>query len=179
MDFFRKERLLFWCVIVLMLLNVVLVASFWLRKPPFPPPGPGGQHGGARIMEEQLQLSNEQVQEFEQIRQEHFTRADPLDERVHEIRMALLDEIFTNEPNEATIAALCAEIGQTQNQFDNALFNHFRDLKDVCQDQQVTGLKHMLATLLENRRLPLPDPRQPHPGPGRGPGPGHPPPPPR
>lgn len=172
MDFFRKERFLFWCIVVLMLLNVVLVASFWLKRPPFPPPGPGGERGGGRIMEEQLQLSEEQAHQFEQIRQKHFSRTDPLEERVHEIRMTLLDEIFAIKPNEVTIQALCAEIGQTQCQFDRELFNHFRDLKDACKDQQVTELKHMLANLLENRRPP--GPRQPHPGSERGPGPGHP-----
>lgn len=174
MDFFRRERLLFWCVLVLMLLNVALVVSFWLKRPPFPPPGAGQQHGGGRIMEKQLQLSEEQVQQFEQIRQKHFTRSDPLEDRMHEIRMDLLNEIFTAEPNEVRIQVLTAEIGQTQCQFDGELFNHFRDLKDACKDPQVTELKHMLADLLESRRPP--DPRQPHPGSERGLGPGHPPP---
>ena len=38
MDFFAKNRMLFWLIVILVLLNVVTLTSFWLRKPPA---GPG------------------------------------------------------------------------------------------------------------------------------------------
>ena len=176
MDFFTKEKMLFWCVVILMLLNAATLSSFWLRRPPM---GLEGAPVGGRIMEEQLQLSAAQTRQFEQIRDKHFLQTDPLQQEMHEIRMALLEEIFAAEPNETMIATLCEEIGQTQCQFDRELFHHFSELKNTCKDQQVTKLKHLLTNLLtellENRRLP--DPKQPHPRPVRGPEPGHPPPP--
>ena len=146
---------------------------FWLRRPPM---GPKGGPGGGRIMEEQLHLSAAQARQFEQIRDKHFLQTDPLQQEMHEIRMALLEEIFAAEPNETTIQALTAQIGHGQSQFERLLFSHFRDLKNACKDRQVQELKHLLANLLENRRPP--DPRQPHPEPKREPGPGHPLPPP-
>ena len=172
MDFFTKNRMLPWCVGVLVLLNVVTLASFWLRRPPFPPPGPGGKPGGQRIMEEQLQLTDEQARQFEQIRDEHFLRTIPLGDEIHEIRLDLLDEVFAADPNETTIQDLTAEISQRQCQFERQLFRHFRELRNVCTDQQASELRHLLVGLLERARSGgLERPPQ---GPERGPGPGHP-----
>ena len=179
MDFFTKNRLLFWCVGVLLLLNVVTLASFWLRRPPLGPPGgPGGRRGGQRIMEERLQLSDEQARQFKQIRDEHFLRTIPLGDEIHEIRLDLLDEVFAPDPNETTIQDMTAKIGRRQCQFERQLFHHFQELRNVCTDQQAPELRHLLTGLLESARSGgLERPPQ---GPERGPGPGHPaPPPPR
>ncbi len=183
MDYFTKNRMLVWCVGVLVLLNVVTLGLFWLGRPPLgPPEGPGGRQAGQRIMEEQLQLSDEQARQFEQIRAEHFQRTIPLADEIHEIRLALLDEVFAADPNETTIQDLTARIGQRQCQFERQLFHHFQELRNVCTEQQAPELRHLLAGLLERARsggLERP-PQGPERGPGRGPGPGHPgPPPPR
>ena len=150
MDFFTKNRLVFWCVVLLVLLNVATLASFWLRRPPLgPPAGPGGRPAGQRIMEMRLHLTDEQARRFQQLRAEHFLRTRPLQEAMHKIRMDLLDEVFAAEPNDARIQELTAEIGDEQCRFDRQLFRHFRELKDTCNAEQRTELKAMLADLIE------------------------------
>jgi Spy/CpxP family protein refolding chaperone len=202
MDFFTKNRMLFWCVGVLVLLNVVTLGLFWLGRPPLGPPGgPGGRPDSQRIMEEQLQLSDEQARQFELIRDEHFRRTVPLQDDMHQIRLDLLDEVFAAEPNDAAIRELTAQIGRRQGQFERELFVHFRELKAACDDRQMAELREMLADIIEStrprdpRREPLgPDGNLglghppgldgdlgpgPPPGPDGDSGPGHPPPPPR
>ena len=151
MDFFRKEKLLFWCVIVLILLNVTVVATFWVKRPPLgPPPGPGGQPGG-RIMEEQLQLSEEQISQFEQIRNDHFQDTIPLQDKMHKLRLDLVEEVFVAEPNKTTIETLTTEIGLVQRQFERQLFHHFSELRNACTDPQMTTLKRMLIEITSAR----------------------------
>ena len=175
MDFFAKNRMLFWLIVVLVLLNVVTLTSFWLRRPLAGPAGGlQGRPGGQQIMEAQLHLTDEQALQFERLRREHFQRTRPLQDQAHKLRMDLLDEIFAPEPNEARIEALTAEIGDRQTEFERQLFQHFRQLKDVCNADQVAQLKRMLADLLKATRPG--DPRRPPNRPGNGPRPEGPPP---
>jgi cation transport regulator ChaC len=107
---------------------------------------------GQKIMEEQLQLSAEQAQRFEQIRNEHFRRTRPLQDDAHKIRLDILDEIFTSEPNQTRIQNLLAELSGKQNQFEKYLFAHFQELKNACDKQQAEELKFMLIDLIEKTR---------------------------
>ena len=152
-----KNKMLFWCVIILAVLNVITLTSFWMGKPPRGPvpASKGGQDGG-KIMAERLHLSAEQARQFEQIRNEHFMRTRPLQDDIHKIRLEILDEIFSSEPNQAKIA-------------------HFQELKNTCNEDQAKELKIMLRDLIESTRPRDPE-RRPL-GPERGMQPGHRPPP--
>ena len=177
MDFFTKNKMLFWCVIILAALNVVTLTSFWVRKPPFGHPSDSKETpDGGKIMAERLQLSEEQTGQLEQIRNEHFRRTRPLQDDAHKIRLDLLDEIFTSEPNQIRIQNLLAEISNKQSQFDKYLFVHFQELKSACNEDQAEELKIMLRDLIESTR-PRDPRRRPH-GPDGGMQPGHRPPPP-
>lgn len=153
--------MLFWCVIILVLVNVVTLASFWMRRPPVGPRrGVEGRPGGQRIMEERLGLSDEQAQQFEQIRNEHFMRTRPLQDDMHKIRMDLLDELFSSETNEAKMQMLLTELGDKLVQFEKNLYQHFQELKEACNDQQLEELRIMLRELIESTR---PRDTRPHP----------------
>lgn len=178
MDFFTKNKMLFWCVIILAVLNVITLTSFWMGKPPqgLAPDSKGGQDGG-KIMAERLQLSAEQAKQIEQIRSEHFMRTRPLQDDIHKIRLDILDEIFSFDPNQTKIQNLLAEISSKQNQFEKYLFTHFQELKNTCNEDQAKELKIMLRDLIESTRPRDPE-RRPH-GPEHGMQPGRRPPPPR
>jgi Spy/CpxP family protein refolding chaperone len=151
MDFFTKNKLLFWCVMVLMLLNVLTLASVWLHRPPVPF---GGMHqgriSGLEIMQKQLGLSKEQSRQIERIRNEHFARTDPILDEMRKIRLDVLDEVFASEPNRAKTNEYIEELGKKQIQFETKLYNHFAELKQACTPGQRGDLKRMLVRVIEN-----------------------------
>ncbi|MCF7955963.1 MAG: periplasmic heavy metal sensor [Phycisphaerae bacterium] len=149
MDYFTKNKVLFWCVIVLILLNMASLGSFWIKKRPHgPPPMPGGQ----KVMEERLDLSDQQVQQFEQIRDDHFSQTIPLQEEMHKLRLELLEEIFVTTPEEAKIQEILKKLEQRSGQFEVSLLQHFQQLKNVCDQKQTEALKLMLADIIERGR---------------------------
>ena len=153
MDYFTKNKMLFWCVIILVILNVVTLSSFWMGKSgPAMQKRPGGQRDGQKIMTEKLQLSDQQAQEFEQIRNEHFMRTRRLQDDMHKIRLDMLDETFELEPDDLQIEKLLSELGEMQNQFEKNLFQHFQELKDACNEQQREQLQLMLRNLIDSTR---------------------------
>lgn len=164
MDYFTKNKVLFWCVIVLILLNMASLGSFWMKKPPLgPPSGLPPMPGGQKVMEERLGLSDQQVQQFEQIRNDHFTETIPLQEEMHKLRLELLEEIFVTTPEEAKIQEILKTLEQKSGQFEAGLLQHFQQLKNVCDQQQTEALKLMLADIIERGRPR--DPRRHPPGP--------------
>jgi Spy/CpxP family protein refolding chaperone len=171
MDFFTKNKMLFWCVIILAVLNVVTLVSFWVGKPPrrLTPDSRRGQDGG-KIMAERLQLTDEQAKQLEQIRNEHFMRTGPLQDDTHKIRLDILHELFNSEPNQTRIQNLLAEISSKQDQFEKYLFTHFQELKNACNEDQAKELKIMLRDLIESTRPRDPERRSPGPDSGMQPG---------
>jgi len=168
MDYFTKNKMLFWLVTLLVLLNAATLASLWHRKPPMLPARSYKTPNSQDIMKERLRLSDEQALRFEQIREEHFMRTRPLQEDMHKIRLDLLDAILAPEPNQAKTQNLLTELGNKTSQFEENLYKHFQELKNACNESQAKELKFMLTDLIESTR-----PRSPRhgPPPEHGPGP--------
>lgn len=153
MNYFTKNKMFFWCMIILVVLNIATLTSFWLGKSKvIPPIAPRQRADGQRIMQEQLELSDEQAQQFEQIRNEHFMRTRPLQDDTHKIRLDLLNETFVSEPDKTRIKNLFTELENKQSQFEKNLFRHFQELKEACNEQQAEELEIMLRNLIENTR---------------------------
>lgn len=172
MDFFTKNKMLFWCVVVLVIANTVTLSTVWSRKPgPKISEGPDRPHDGQAIMEERLQLSEEQARLIEQSRNAHFERTRPIHDEMHRIRMDVLDEVFAAEPDDVEILEQLAELGNLQCQFEDYLFQHFQEMKDICDQQQAEELRFMLIDLIERTRPR--DPKHHHRGRGREMGPEH------
>ena len=175
MDYLTKNKMLFWCVIVLVVLNAVTLGSFWWGRPrPEGPRGRGAHGEGQRILKDKLQLSEEQADQFEQIRQEHFARTKPMQEEMQRVRLELLDQVFASEREDGKTEELLAQLGGKQVEFERQLLRHFQELAEACTADQVAALKEMLTNLVGPS-----GPQRPGHGPGRGtgtgpgPGPGH------
>lgn len=157
MNYFTKNKMLFWCVVVLIILNAVTLTSVWFGKTPVHPSSTPQTQTGGQLMAQRLQLSDDQQLLFDQIRSEHFERTRPLQQRAHELRLRLLDELFSPQPDEAKIRQMQAELQQTLGLFEENLYRHFDELKNACQPQQTEALRLMLIDLIERTR-----PRDPH-----------------
>lgn len=153
MDFFTKNKMLFWCVIILIVLNAVTLTTFWMKNPLLEPhkSGPAATDG-LTLMAERLQLSPEQTQQIKRIRDEHFMRTRPIQDDMHKIRLDLLHEIFAPEPDEELIQTWFTELGENQTRFEKNLYRHFQELKDVCTAEQMQELQIMLRDLIERTR---------------------------
>lgn len=161
MDYFTKNKIVFWAVVVLIVLNVLILSTIWFgRGKRRPPAGPGpGAPDGMRIMEETLGLSREQAEVFEQIRERHFERTRFLNDRRHKMRIDIVDELFVDKPDAEKIERLLSELKEVQGEFDVTLFRHFEELRDQCTLEQKRELKSMFIHLLEATRRQEQDPQ--------------------
>lgn len=132
MDTFGKSRVLGLVVLLLVVLNIVLLTFLWLgrtQKDLRP------NRDGGRYLEEQLQLSPEQIEQLNDLRNSHFRKTDDIRRKLHEAREKL-HRLWAKENPEQEVRDASNKIGDLQAQLELATFQHFSDIRKICTDQQ-------------------------------------------
>ena len=176
MNFFTKIRVTSWIIGLLVLLNVLTLGVLWFqqfRRPPgmFPPPGKQAENS-QRFLQRDLNLTEQQAQQFETLRNQYFLKSRTIMQEIHQLRKGITDELFSASPDAQKANKFAEEIGAKQAELERLLFNHFLELKAVCQPEQQKKFQALMRDLLEMMKPPEP-PRPPEgvrPGePPRGP----------
>jgi Spy/CpxP family protein refolding chaperone len=167
MTIFTQQRITAWIIGLLLILNILSVGTLWFfqfrRQPPPPEIGPGPvQH----FLEAELQLTQEQAQQFARLRQEHSQAAKALNDAGHQLKGTLLNEVFTDAPDVEKVTRLAEEIGQKQTELELLLFQHFLALKSLCSPEQADRLQSLIHEIVPPPGSPpppgqSPDQRQP------------------
>ena len=169
MDVFMKNRFVRWTIIVLVLLNVSTLAMLWFvstRRPTGPPEHPRQRdEEAARFLQEELQLDDDQFQEYLRLRDAHRNRADRINRTLMELKREMLGELFHEHPDTVRAFAIARRTGSLQVELERITLMHFMELKDLCGIEQKDKLESLLQQFFHQHR------------PGRPPGPeGQPPP---
>jgi Spy/CpxP family protein refolding chaperone len=167
MTIFTKQHMTGWIIGLLIILNILSVGTIWFlqfRRQPLPPKiGPEPvQH----FLEAELQLTQEQAQQFERLRQEHSQAAKALNDAGHQLKGTLLNEVFTDSPDLEKVKHLAEEIGKKQTELDLLLFQHLLALKSLCSPEQADRLQTLIHEVVPPPGKPpqpdqSPDQRQP------------------
>jgi len=161
----NKSNFLTICVLLLFLLNACTLFIVFRNHHQNRNDRPRGMEPGNYIVE-QLKLDAAQQQQFGEMRRQHHELAMHIqheEERLHDLYFSLLK---TDNPDMNKVDSVATLIGVQRKAQATAAFDHFRQLRALCHDDQK---KLYDATIDEIAR------RVTGPPPGRE---GHPPPPP-
>ena len=139
MDFFQKPKLLTITIIGLFILNLATLGFLWFQRPhgilqPRNMNPPTEQRGG--FLEEQLNLNEKQKDEFVKLKEEHHRLAEPLQDSIHKLKDSMFDIISSGNADTNKAGEIARSIGECQKQLEMIAFNHFRKMRDVCDDSQ-------------------------------------------
>jgi len=158
----NRNTLLTVAVIGLLLLNLgTLAFLFSGRHRPVPAGGPPRLD---RMITEELHLNEAQQKQFERLKTEHHRRFVELDQREKQTRDQLLDLLKTDSPDTTKADSLMAALGQIRVERERLNFNHFRDLRAMCNAGQKSSFDDLMERLSDfiNRSGP-PGPPPPRP----------------
>lgn len=148
-------------VAVLMVVNIALLATIWLKRNGTT--GPPAFKGNARdFLVDTLSLNDSQVRNFDSLRQAHFKKIDDDKRKLLFLRdrlFALLSEKDTSRIKTQIKDFLQQKIGEVQADIDLETFRHFYQLRSTLNEQQ----KQRFDSVIQNVLRTL-DPR------GNGPG---------
>lgn len=173
MDYIMKNRIWFWIMIALIIINIVALTTLIYHKnrmssvPPVPPAVENPEFRGMNyFLRHELNLSEVQFKEFVKLRRANMRKTASLMIEINEKRNQMLDEISNDEPVDRKINKLAEEIGELHEELKLETFRHFLDLKEICTPEQQVKLNRFFMEVKER----TPRPRYNRPGRHRGQG---------
>ncbi|MBN1633978.1 MAG: periplasmic heavy metal sensor [Ignavibacteria bacterium] len=171
MDVFKQNKILIWIIIILVVINLGTIAGMWVmhlgRKPhheilihqsPHLPDRKSPGIGRFEMLGTELQFDEEQMSKFNEFRSGHQNEMKNLVEKINEKKKQILSEISVPESDTEKVGILFSEIGQYQTSIEKEIFNHFRKIKMICNDEQKQKLEKILKDISEPKIPPHPVP---------------------
>lgn len=168
MNFESKNKFNFWLVLVLVILNAGTLGILWyghFQKPQLQ------QRGNRPDPEEffirELNLNQQQAQSLTFLRSEHFKKTDSVMNIIHQLRIEMIEELFSDTPDSLQVKRISQQIGKEQAQFEILIYDHFNDVKQLCDVKYHEKLKQIILDVIKtksHRPGPQADDR-PHPPP--------------
>lgn len=139
-------------VVFALLVNVATLGFLLFRKPKMPPPP---EH----ILIDALKLNKEQHEKFEILRGGNKQARDTHNAQIAALRRSLYShwQIADSLQRDSTIA----QINLLQRQIEQINWQHFADIRDLCQpEQQIIFDKLMLEVATRSSQKPQPPPKK-------------------
>jgi protein CpxP len=174
MDLLSRNRVLTACVVLLVLLNLAVLGTFWWKAGEWHGPAPSPAAGPKELMERELQMSESQQKQFEELRETFQKQTEPIVSQLRRAREELFGALRTGDMSDPLIARKAEEIGTLQGQLEMITFRHFQSLRAPCDERQQKRLDELIRGLFGRGGGQPPPPPGPPPGgrPGEDSGPG-------
>lgn len=187
MDFFNQNRGIRWLVIGLIILNLLLLASFWYSKlgtrnttiekkqqarnvPDQEQTGRMEQRQDQQLeafLKRELDFDEDQIASFKKLRVEHRQNSRKLRFQMDELRREMMDQLLEDEPDYDIVEQKSLRMGQILTELEKSAFYHLNKLVSIGNEEQQKKARTMMRAILEQLRPP--EHRSIHEGP-MGPG---------
>jgi len=150
MDIFTKNRATNWMIVLLVILNVSSLTTIWflqLRQSPLPQDN--RPDNVRHFLEQELRLTEEQAQQFEELRKQHFVETKAIHEEASQLKKTIMDELFASPPDTAKVESLAEQIGSKQTELEQLRFYHFLNLKSLCEPEQVEKFQALIHEIFQ------------------------------
>jgi hypothetical protein len=148
MNFFHNNRLIFWVLIILVVINISALVSFFLfTKPHAPVACCSPEEQQCNAFRDELKLSASQTLQVEEINKNYKESAGPIVTAIKEARAAILTELEKEAPDTLHLNALTDQLALLQMKIQKENINQYRALKHVCTTDQALRLSALYRDL--------------------------------
>jgi Spy/CpxP family protein refolding chaperone len=148
MNFFLKNRYVFWVLIILIVINISALVSFFLFTQNTPPasccPADGKQ---GHSFSNDLGLSTAQTEQVSAINQNYKRHAEPIATSIKDTRGLILNELEKDMPDSSLLNKLTAQLCVLQNTIQRENIKQYLELKKVCTPAQAQRLSALYRDL--------------------------------
>jgi Spy/CpxP family protein refolding chaperone len=148
MNIIYKNKLLLWSVIVLVVINLGTLSTFWLatfgeertkensryRKNPM----------DKGILFRELNLNDEQVLFYQNEKDKHFAKIHQIRDEMDFYHRLIHEELFSENPDTLRMNNFADSIGILNARFEKANLNHFTNLKKQLNPEQCRRFQNIM-----------------------------------
>ncbi len=159
----KRNRILLWITIGLLILNLAAMSFFWIRKPVRIGPRNEGRNNPEmrpqnfeHRMARHLNLDQAQIEEYHALMIDHMKKIDSIHESIKQKKWQIHQQLLSAEPDSNYINILVDSIGNLSATFEKLNYDHFIQLKGILNDNQLDNFKKLI------NGLPYHDDEHPH-----------------
>jgi len=148
MNFFQKNRLIFWALIILVVINISALGSFLLvKKNQVPANRCAPEEQQCMAFRDELNLTEEQMLLVNAINKNYRESAGPIVLAIKEARTAILTELENEVPDTSRLNSLTNQLALLQMKIQKENIKQYSELKRVCTPEQAQRLSALYRDL--------------------------------
>jgi Spy/CpxP family protein refolding chaperone len=150
MNFFHKNRLIFWVLIFLVVINIsALISFFFFSKTQETVAAPccSAEEQQCMAFRDELNLTAEQTLKVNAINKNYMETASPLATDIKNTRAVILTELEKVEPDTTQLNLLMNQLSLLQIKIQKENIRQFSELKRVCTPEQAHRLSALYRDL--------------------------------
>lgn len=138
MDYKNKYRWAMAGFMVMLFLNLAVIAGIWIFRPGghFLGRERAGQIRMQHFIERELNLSEEQIKAFRELRRDHFRETRNINRDIRKYRSSLFALLENEQKDMSKADSLSNVLGEAQQALEKAIYEHFAELRGICNEQQ-------------------------------------------
>jgi len=109
------------------------------------------QSGMYGYFRKELDLSDEQFDDFKEINRTYSFKAHDISKELNEARHSLINEISKSNPSSELIDSIAKEIGNLHYRLKLLTADHFIELKTICNEEQQIALQKLFVRMISNQ----------------------------
>jgi len=149
----KKNTLLYILIILLVGFNGYFIATQF-KKPPRNKPG-----GPEVFIAKELNFDEAQMAEFDALLTPHETKMKEIRHQKRRLKDQLFEMMFHKDVPQSAVDSILVEIGRNEQERDRQVFDHFREVRKICNESQRRKFEKIVVGAL-HRNGPPPPPRK-------------------
>ena len=133
-----NNKVLLFIVAILLLANIAMLTYFVWRKDPVSNKVESIKQRSPMMvfLESQVGFNEQQIVEFQKLRQEHKKRLRPLFEDIRQTKIRFYQLLNDPQASDSILEQNAAAIGVKQKALDLQAFQNFREIRALCTQEQ-------------------------------------------
>ena len=135
-------------IIILLLINIGSLAFMWFDRPHHgsPPPHEGGD--AMEFLIRELQLTAEQKNQLEELREQHHNATEPLQRASRKLHDQYFNMLGNANTDSATVVQTADSMIAIQKQIELNTYYHFKSIRTICTPEQQKKFDEVVADAL-------------------------------
>jgi hypothetical protein len=104
-----------------------------------------------RFLHNKLNFSDEQMQTFKNLQQEHFTMMRQTRESIENLKHQLYDTELSEKDGNIKVDSLVSQLGIFYSQQERETYEHINKIKAICSPEQMKDMEGMMKRLIFNQ----------------------------
>lgn len=133
-------------IILLIILNGIFGFMLFNRPSHGGPMGPPNPEGPKKIIIEKLDFSENQIEQFDELIEEHRNLITQKEEGLRTLKNELYGQLLVDEESQK-VNEISEKIGAIHVEIEHIHFQHFEDIKKICTQDQLDDYSDLVKEL--------------------------------